>query len=221
MKIKFPLIFILFAFLPILACGVKTEKTEQPEVIGEELPMREDVAPLPIDEEPIEKELKPAEEPISEEITCETPAPGFNLPDIDGNRVSLSDFAGKVVLIDFWAVWCGPCRIMIPGLIELQNQYRDAGLVVLGISVDQQRNNVPGFVRREGINYPIVFHDRNVVMAYGNVSSIPTTFVVDRNGCIRHRLVGAHSKAQLERVIRPLLGETVAIAEKQGGAAEL
>lgn len=117
-------------------------------------------------------------------------APDFTLTDINGKQVSLSDYKGKVILLDFWATWCGPCRMEIPSFIQLQDEYED-DVVVLGISLDQggPKDVVP-FAKKMNINYPVVYGDGNVVQAYGGVRSIPTTFVIDRDFNIQRKYVG-------------------------------
>ncbi len=117
-------------------------------------------------------------------------APDFTLTDMDGNQVSLSDFKGKVILLDFWATWCGPCRMEIPSFIELQDKY-ESDVVILGVSLDQSGPSVVvPFAEKMGINYPIVYGNGNVVQAYGGVPGIPTTFVIDKDFNIQRKYVG-------------------------------
>ena len=96
-----------------------------------------------------------AQQPSSTSSTTNAEAPSFTLSDIDGHPVSLSNYRGKVVILDFWAPWCPPCRREIPDFISLQNQYASQGLQIIGIGLDQP-NNVASFVREHGINYPVV-----------------------------------------------------------------
>jgi cytochrome c biogenesis protein CcmG, thiol:disulfide interchange protein DsbE len=124
------------------------------------------------------------------------PAPNFTLEDISGKSLSLSDVKGKVVLVDFWATWCGPCRMSIPELVDLQEKYRGKGLVVVGISVDDEKvskGELVAFKEKMRINYPILrANDKVYVDYFGRASgfSIPTLFVIDREGKVRNRLVG-------------------------------
>jgi len=112
-------------------------------------------------------------------------APDFTLSDLNGNLVKLSDYKDKIVIINFWATWCAPCREEIPGFIELQKKYKD-DLVILGISVDQGGPQiVPPFVERYGINYLILYADGDVIRNYGGIRGVPTTFVLDRNQVIQ------------------------------------
>lgn len=124
------------------------------------------------------------------------PAPNFTLEDISGKPISLSDVKGKVVIVDFWATWCGPCLMSIPELVDLQDKYKTKGLVVVGISVDDDnvsKGELIAFKEKMRINYPILrANDKVYVDYFGRTSgfSIPTLFVIDREGKVRDRLVG-------------------------------
>ncbi|TKJ40260.1 hypothetical protein CEE37_08005 [candidate division LCP-89 bacterium B3_LCP] len=141
-----------------------------------------------------------------------TKAPDFKLQDENGENLSLADLKGKVVILDFWATWCPPCRNEIPHFIELQNTYGDKGLMVVGISVDQKGWSVVSpFIEEQGINYPVLLTDGE---AYGNYQrlipanmqgSIPFTFIIDREGNITERFVGYRDKAVFENAAKPLL----------------
>jgi peroxiredoxin len=123
-------------------------------------------------------------------------APDFTLKDLSGNSVSLHQYRGKVVLLDFWATWCLPCRHSIPELVELQDKYRDKGLVVIGISVDdplQVNNNyISAFMEKYRVNYTILRADQKTTVRYfGNGSyAIPTTFFINRDGMIVNKGMG-------------------------------
>jgi peroxiredoxin len=145
------------------------------------------------------------------------PAPDFALKDGDGKTVHLSDYKGKVVLVDFWATWCGPCKIEIPWLKEFQRKYRDQGFEVIGISMDEEGwNVVKPFVSDLAINYRVVIGDDTTAQLYGGVDALPTTFVIDRNGKIAAVHVGLTSKGEIEHGIEEVLG-TTANASKAGG----
>jgi len=117
-------------------------------------------------------------------------APDFTLTNLEGQKVSLSDYKGKVIIVDFWATWCGPCKMEIPSFIKLQEDYQD-DVVILGISLDQGGPKVVvPFAKKMGINYPIVYGDGSVVQSYGGVRSIPTTFVIDKDFNIQRKYVG-------------------------------
>jgi cytochrome c biogenesis protein CcmG/thiol:disulfide interchange protein DsbE len=133
-------------------------------------------------------------------------APAFTLMDLNGKKVSLSDFKGKVVILDFWATWCPPCVREIPHFIELYKEYKDNGFAMVGISVDQQGINVvKAFNQRFKINYPILMADSQISRAYGNITGIPTTFVIDPAGKIYRMYVGYRSKSVFETDIKKLL----------------
>ena len=136
------------------------------------------------------------------------PAPAWDLPQIGADRLSSADLAGKIVVIDFWATWCPPCRAEIPGYVELQEAFGDKGVVFVGISLDQGAGadvKVQKFIEEFKINYPIVMGDMEIVEAFGGVVSIPTTFVVDREGQIVRRKVGYKPKSYFEDMLKDLL----------------
>ncbi|MCH8046408.1 MAG: TlpA family protein disulfide reductase, partial [Planctomycetes bacterium] len=103
-------------------------------------------------------------------------APAFTLTSTNGKQIKLSDYKGKIVILDFWATWCAPCRKGISDLIEIQKQYKD-NVIIVGISLDQQNtiSNVIPFMKEFGINYPVVYGNEKVVVDYGYIQSIPTT----------------------------------------------
>lgn len=144
-----------------------------------------------------------AAEPVA---TGRSMAPGWTLQDLDGKAVNSSDFAGKVVILDFWATWCPPCRAELPSLIALQKKYGDQGLVIIGVSLDQKGPSVViPFAREHGINFPLVMGDEAIMEAFGGIEAIPTTFVIDREGRLVSRHVGVTSQAEFEAEIEPLL----------------
>jgi peroxiredoxin len=133
-------------------------------------------------------------------------APNWQLRDINGKPISLADFKGKVVILDFWATWCPPCRQEIPGFVKLQRKYQDKGLVIIGVSLDQQGPGVvKPFVRELGMNYPVVMGDEKIVSDYGGIEAIPTTFIIDRQGEVVTAHQGFTDSATFEAEIRPLL----------------
>ncbi|MCC6414420.1 MAG: TlpA family protein disulfide reductase [Opitutaceae bacterium] len=134
------------------------------------------------------------------------PAPDWTLPDLDGRPVNSAQFAGKVVVVDFWATWCPPCREEIPGYIALQEKYGKDGLVIIGVSLDRGGPaKVRDFAKKFGINYPLVMGDSEAIAGFGDISAIPTTFLIDREGNIRDRKVGALATAEYEKRILALL----------------
>jgi len=135
-----------------------------------------------------------------------TPAPAWQLKDLDGRTVTSDQFKHKVVVLDFWATWCGPCRSEIPGYVALQRKYAAAGLAIVGVSVDQADPGVVRkFVAEEKIDYPIVLADDQITSAFGGVEAIPTTVVIDRNGVIRYRKVGSMPTAEFEEILKRYL----------------
>jgi peroxiredoxin len=133
-------------------------------------------------------------------------APDFTLKNIDGNEVSLSDYKGKIVFINFWATWCGPCRHEVPAFVELQEEYGKDDLVILGISVDRgDLSVVPAFAKDYNINYEVLYASAEVVAMYGGINSIPTTYIVDREGYIRDGRIGFPGKEYFVEVIKYLM----------------
>jgi peroxiredoxin len=145
-------------------------------------------------------------------------APDFALKDSDGKTVHLSDYKGKVVLLDFWATWCGPCKIEIPWLKEFQRKFRDKGFEVIGVSMDEEGwQVVKPFVTELAINYRIVIGDDSTAQLYGGVDALPTAFVIDREGRIAAVHVGLTSKGEIEHGIEQVLD--AASAAGNGGSA--
>lgn len=134
-------------------------------------------------------------------------APDFALKSVDGKTVKLSDYKGKVVILDFWATWCPPCRKGIPDLIELKNEFGKKGVEIIGISVDSKNTiaEVPSFVKDKKINYPVVYADKKVVSDYGGIESIPTSFIVDKSGKIVNKMIGLYPKDTYVDEINKLL----------------
>lgn len=133
-------------------------------------------------------------------------APDFTLKTANGNTVTLSKLKGKVVLINFWATWCAPCRAEIPGFLEVYNKYKSKGFEIVGVSLDREGwKKVTPFVENFKINYPVVVGDKKLVAAYGDFNAIPTTFLVDKKGNIVDQHVGYLSKEDLEKKIKALL----------------
>ena len=133
-------------------------------------------------------------------------APDFQLKDASGKVVHLSDYKGKVVLLDFWATWCGPCGIEIPWFTDFQRKYKDRGFTVLGVSMDDGGwKDVKPFVAENKINYQIVMGDDKTSDMYGDVEALPTTFVIDREGRIASVHVGLVDKKEFDDAIQKLL----------------
>lgn len=134
--------------------------------------------------------------------------PAFELPDLSGAVITSSSFEGKVLLIDFWATWCPPCRDEIPSFIELQNTYKDQGFEIIGISLDQNKADLVAFVPANNMNYTVLHDTTNVTpTAFGGIQGIPTTFLVNKKGNIVQKWVGYHPKDVFETEIKKLLAE--------------
>ncbi len=134
------------------------------------------------------------------------PLPAFTLTDVDGRVIDQAAWKGKVVLLNFWATWCGPCRAEIPDLIALQNKYRDR-LVIIGLSVDEGKTanaSVKTFVAEHQMNYPVAIVDDKIEKLFGGVTSIPSTFVLSPDGKIVQRHLGTLNAARTEQEVRVL-----------------
>jgi peroxiredoxin len=135
-------------------------------------------------------------------------APDFTLADASGKTVQLSSLRGKVVLLNFWATWCGPCKLEIPWFKEFQKSYEDRGLVVLGVSMDEDGwKAVRPYIEAKGVNYRVMVANEDVAKAYGGVNSLPTTLMIDRSGQIASTHVGLTSKPDYEAEIKKMLAE--------------
>lgn len=140
-------------------------------------------------------------------------APDFALKDAAGKVVRLSDYRGKVVLLDFWATWCGPCQVEIPWFIDFQRKHKSEGFEVIGVSMDDDAwTAITPFVKEKGINYRIVLGDEKTGDQYGGVEALPTTFIIDREGRIASIHVGLAGKKDFEDAIEKLLQAPVAAA---------
>ena len=134
-------------------------------------------------------------------------APSWELTDVNGKTIHSTDFKDKVIILDFWATWCAPCRMEIPGLIALQKKYARQGLVVIGASVDEGgASMVKQFVEKMGMNYPVVLTDEKMQDLFGGIEVVPTTFIIDREGHIVKKYLGLTDQSEFEQEIKPLLG---------------
>lgn len=131
-------------------------------------------------------------------------APDFALKNLDGKVVKLSDFKNKIVIVDFWATWCGPCRKGIPDLVSIQKEY-GKDVVVIGITVDDELAEVPPFAKKYNINYPILYADKKVIKDFGGIEAIPTSFIIDKKGNIVDKHVGLVAKSVYEKKIKELM----------------
>ena len=134
------------------------------------------------------------------------PAPNFILKEVKtGQPIILSHYKGKVVVVDFWATWCPPCRAEIPHWVALYNQYKNSGLVIIGVSMDDSPTPVKPFIDEYHVDYPVVMGDNKVANEYGGIEGIPTTFVIDQKGDIVKQVVGYRSSGKFDKIIKKLL----------------
>ena len=152
--------------------------------------------------------------PLGAALTSADPAgraaPDFELKSIDGKSYKLADLRGKAVLLNFWATWCPPCKIEIPWFIELQKQYANQGLIVVGVAMDDDTNKqkvVKDFADQMKIDYPILLGTDQVADQYGGVDALPTTFFIGRDGKIVRRVMGLAGHSEFEEAIQAALKE--------------
>jgi cytochrome c biogenesis protein CcmG/thiol:disulfide interchange protein DsbE len=136
------------------------------------------------------------------------PAPDFSLTDLAGNRLHLSDYRGHVVLLDFWATWCDPCKREIPHFVEMQNRYGPRGLQVIGISMDDDDKLAREFQEQFKMNYPVAMGSAELASQYGGILGLPITYLIDREGRIAARHIGATEAPVFEAEIKKLLAST-------------
>ncbi|MFW5973172.1 MAG: redoxin domain-containing protein [Bacteroidota bacterium] len=135
-------------------------------------------------------------------------APDFALDDLDGQTFQLSDHRGNVVVLNFWATWCPPCRLEMPSFVSLQEEMKDEGVQFIGASLDEEGPAVVRpYAEKVGVNYPIVMADGSLVRSYGGVSAVPTTLLIDRQGHVRYRHEGYLTKGALKKALRSLIAE--------------
>jgi cytochrome c biogenesis protein CcmG/thiol:disulfide interchange protein DsbE len=132
-------------------------------------------------------------------------APDFSLTDLSGHGIRLSEYRGQVVLLDFWATWCEPCKTEIPHFIDMQNRYAAQGLRVIGISMDDEEKPVRDFQQQFKMNYPVAIGNAKLAESYGGILGLPITFVIDRQGRIYKRHIGQTEPSVFEGEIRKLL----------------
>ncbi len=148
------------------------------------------------------------------------PAPEFSLKDLNGKTVKLSDYRGKVVLLNFWATWCGPCKIEIPWFAEFEQKHKDQGFAVLGVSMDEEGwDVVKPFLEEHRVNYRVLMGSDQVAQLYGGVDSLPTSFIIDRDGRVASVHIGLVSKSDYQNEINALLSSQPAASMRGGRPA--
>ena len=131
----------------------------------------------------------------------------FTIKDVDGNNVSLSSYKGKVVLLNFWATWCGPCKAEIPGFVRLQEKYRDKGLVIVGYSVDDTAEKAKAYAAQFKMNYPILLGEgrEDLQDAYGPIWGLPSSFIISKDGRVCRKHIGIAPEAVFEKELVALM----------------
>ena len=155
---------------------------------------------------PVEAARPAGSAAFAEVDTLSLPAPDFERPALDGVPFRLADHRGEVVLVNFWATWCLPCRVETPEFVALQTELRDEGVRFVGVSLDEGGfADVRPFAEEFGVNYPLVLDDGALLEPYGGLVALPTTLLVDRDGVVRYRLQGLTSGEQLRPLLRSLV----------------
>jgi cytochrome c-type biogenesis protein len=150
----------------------------------------------------------------SSHITQSTVAPDFSLESLDGKTTRLSDFRGKAVLLNFWATWCGPCKIEMPWFVDLQKQYGSQGLQIVGVAMDDaSKEDIGKFAKDMGVNYPVLIGKEAVGDQYGGVPALPESFLIARDGKIMDKIIGLRGKAEIEDAIKKALNTRPATSQ--------
>jgi peroxiredoxin len=160
------------------------------------------------DNKPQEAAKAPEEVKVFVDTSTLKPAADFELPDITGVNHTLAGYKGKVVILNFWATWCGPCKYEIPHFIKLYNAYKDKGVTILGVAIGEPKATVETFAKSKGMTYPVLLDVKSAVpRSYGGVRGIPTTFVITQDGKIYRKHVGVPADmAIFEEEVKALLG---------------
>jgi len=150
------------------------------------------------------------------------PAKSFTLQDADGKSVTLAEYKGKVVLLNFWATWCGPCKIEIPWFADFERRYKDRGFAVLGVAMDDDGwSVVKPYLEKNKINYRIAVGNDDLAKSYGGVESLPTTFIIDRDGTVTAMHQGLVSKDDYEKEIVSNLDKRAGRTDSSGSGVVL
>ena len=133
-------------------------------------------------------------------------APDFALNTTSGKTLHLSDFRGKAVVLNFWATWCGPCKIEMPWFVDLQKKYEAQGLQVVGVAMDDSsKEDIDKFTQEMSVNYPIVIGKEATADSYGGLPALPTTLYIDREGKVVDRVIGLRGRAEIEQAMQKII----------------
>jgi len=147
-------------------------------------------------------------------LTQSSPAPDFSLESLDGKTTRLADFRGKAVLLNFWATWCGPCKIEMPWFVDFQKQYGSQGLQIVGVAMDDaSKEDIGKFAKDMGVNYPILIGKESVGDQYGGIPGLPESFLIARDGKIVDKIIGLRGKAEIEDAIKEALNTRPAASQ--------
>ena len=148
-------------------------------------------------------------------------APDFTLESLDGQTIHLSDYRGKAVLLNFWATWCGPCKIEMPWFVEMQNQYGAQGFQIVGVAMDDSsKDDIAKFAKEMGVNYPVLIGKEAVGDEYGGVPALPESFFISRDGKIVDKIMGLRGRAEIEDSIKKALEAPADSSETPGMNAQ-
>jgi peroxiredoxin len=192
MKKTAALSFLLFLSFFISGCPAEEKKAPVP-------------APAPV------AAVAPNSAPQSDDYAIKTKRPAgaskaidFSLPGLNGGTINLADYKGKVIIVDFWATWCPPCKAEIPDFITLHNKYGKDGFVMIGVAIDDP-DKVKDFVKTKGVNYLICIGNQSTANDYGGIRGIPTTFVIDKEGYVDRQYVGYRPMQTFEQDITDMM----------------
>jgi thiol-disulfide isomerase/thioredoxin len=159
---------------------------------------------------------------LASHLMQSAPAPDFALESLDGKTMHLSDLRGKAVLLNFWATWCGPCKIEMPWFVEFQNQYGPQGLQIVGVAMDDaSKEDIGKFAKDMGVNYPILIGKEAVGDAYGGVPALPESFLIGRDGKLVDKIVGLRGKAEIEDAVKKALNTRPASSQASAYRQEI
>lgn len=148
------------------------------------------------------------------------PAPDFELETLEGQKIKLSDYRGKAVVLNFWATWCAPCKAEMPWFVDLQQRYAEQGLQIIGVAMDDaSKEDIAKFARDLGVNYPILLGKEEVAAKYGDVQFLPTTFYIDRAGNLMDRVFGFTERRHIEDSVQKALATKAASGRNSNEAA--